>query len=196
MDKKAAISVDAGEWVLFLNASNILSNIDEPMNKIELLKLEVIRRKPLVVGIVETWLSSENDISQYKRQIYDYKNTDWEVFRHKLSLADWASIFNEKLDLSDKVKAWTNFILRVVEECIPHKRISVSSRDSPWFNNDLKHLLKIRDKKYHKAKKNDKYRKQYEEFAWEFEKLCDTAKKQYYEKQSTELNTSSKKWWT
>ena len=46
----------------------------------------------------------------------------------------------------------TNKLLNIAEECILTKNVTIRPRDLPWINNDLRKLMRERNRLYKKVK--------------------------------------------
>ncbi|CAF4444996.1 unnamed protein product [Didymodactylos carnosus] len=135
---------------------------------------------------------------KYKRKIYDYVHTDWDTYRQCLEAIDWHSLLDHLVYMDDKVYIWTATMLKIVDECILHKMITISSYDALWFTNKLRKVNANKQKLYQKYAKSQAATDQqlYLTAASLFEKECIQAKQAYYSRLQTDVNNSSKKWWT
>ncbi|CAF1430692.1 unnamed protein product [Didymodactylos carnosus] len=135
-------------------------------------------------------------VTQYSRKIYDYRRANWDVFRDKLAELDWYELVEDG-GLDNSVLLVEKMILWIADFVVPHKIIVVKSNDRPWFNENLRELLK---KKYELYKIDCRFKTtssaaNSRRASHDFEKACKAAKKEYYLKLSAEMNSSSKLWW-
>jgi hypothetical protein len=90
-----------------------------------------------------------------------YKKANWDTMKQELSyLQNNQNTLNVE-DMWDKFKTT---ITALVKDHIPHK--TAKSKDSqPWINNDIRKLIKRRDRLYKKSKKtgNQTINKKYKE---------------------------------
>ena len=63
---------------------------------------------------------------------------------------DWSSL-NEG-SVSEAFVNFTFSFLKLVKICIPSKRITVRPNDKPWFDSEIRHYVRIRDRLKRKAR--------------------------------------------
>jgi hypothetical protein len=82
----------------------------------------------------------------FTREIWQYENIDLELFNNKMNEINW----NEKIDIlddvDDMVEEFTKLLLDIARQCIPTKTITVRDYDKPWFNNDIRKEIRLRDR--------------------------------------------------
>jgi hypothetical protein len=58
--------------------------------------------------------------------------------------------WNEKIDflndVDDMVEEFTKLFLDIARQCIPTKTITVRDYDKPWFNNEIRKEIRLRDR--------------------------------------------------
>ena len=58
--------------------------------------------------------------------------------------------WNEKLDhlndVDEMCEKFTKCFLKIAQECIPTKIITIRNNDRPWFNNEIRKEIRIRDR--------------------------------------------------
>ncbi|CAF1124520.1 unnamed protein product [Didymodactylos carnosus] len=145
-----------------------------------------------VVQISYSFLNTP--IREYKWCIYDYRLTNWDLFRQELSNIDWFGLIH-RLTLHDIVAAIENKISEIAYLVTPHKYITVRSNDKPWFTDKLRNMSKIKHDLYIIKCQQKTYtaEKEYMQASKKFEQECRREKKSYYRKLSTDMNTSSKR---
>ena len=87
------------------------------------------------------------------RKVLLYKRGNMEGVRTELS--DKFGKFRENSNTNTTEECWTDFkdiLTNAIEEHIPSKMLS-SRWDVPWLNNDLKRLIRKKQRVYNKAKK-------------------------------------------
>ena len=88
--------------------------------------------------------------------------------------------WNEKIgflnDVDDMVEEFTKLCLDIARQCIPTKTITVRDYDKPWFNNEIRKEIRLRDR----LRKN----------VIKFGRESDTLK---YKKQRNKVNNMKKK---
>jgi hypothetical protein len=88
-----------------------------------------------------------SEISDHEAaEIWQYENIDLELFNNKMNEINW----NEKIgflnDVDDMVKEFTKLFLDIARQCIPTKTITVRDYDKPWFNNEIRKEIRLRDR--------------------------------------------------
>ena len=80
--------------------------------------------------------------TSYSRKIWQYENADFEQYRQKLSECNW-EIQSESFD--EQITNLTNNIMKSADKNIPNKTVTIRPRDLPWFHNDIRKHIRIRD---------------------------------------------------
>ena len=82
----------------------------------------------------------------FTREIWQYENIDLELFNNKMNEINW----NEKIgflnDVDDMVEEFTKLFLDTARQCIPTKTITVQDYDKPWFNNEIRKEIRLRNR--------------------------------------------------
>jgi hypothetical protein len=80
------------------------------------------------------------------RNIWQYENTDLELFNNKMNEINW----NEKIgildDVDDMVEEFTKLFLDIARKCIPTKTITVRDYDKLWFTSEIRKEIRLRDR--------------------------------------------------
>jgi hypothetical protein len=103
---------------------------------------------------------SKNISRSFKREIWQYQKINYEKFEEKLNEINW----NENIDHLNDVDA--KCFLKIAQECIPTKIITIRNNDRSWFNNEIRKEIRIRDQfrktvlKFHKERDIKLYKKQ------------------------------------
>ena len=102
----------------------------------------------------------------FTRDIWLYDQTDFVRFNQMLTDINW----NEKLckfdDVDDMCEEFSKTFLQISSACIPSKTILIREKDKPWFNNEIRKEIRIRDRLRKKLLKSQnenniiKYKKQ------------------------------------
>ena len=103
----------------------------------------------------------------FTRDIWLYDQTDFVRFNQMLTDINW----NEKLcnfdDVDDMCEEFSNIFLQISSACIPSgKIILIREKDKPWFSNEIRKEIRIRDRLRKKLLKSQnenniiKYKKQ------------------------------------
>lgn len=81
-----------------------------------------------------------------KRNIWDFKNADFDGLNQALVCIPWIEILNNYRDVHDKVTAFTQLLFDTAKLYIPHNCVIVKPRDKPWINSKMKLLIRKRDR--------------------------------------------------
>ena len=134
----------------------------------------------------------KKDISRpFTRKIWLYAKGDYDKFRQIVNDYDWASTYDE--DVNEYARNFTNSLLNMAEKCIPSKTITVRPQDLPWMNNNLRKLMRKRNrlfKKYKKDKSIETYNK-FKQIRNEVTSLLRKSKKLYINSLATKLKSSN-----
>lgn len=136
----------------------------------------------------------------FKRFMWDFKNADFNLFRTKLLQTDF-SFCNNIIDINDTCKKWSSLVLEVAKSVIPGKEVTVRSKDKSWYNNNLRKLLRIKDRS-HKIAKSSNTPEDWAQFRYDRNryfaavKECKTNfEKTSYQKLIDHSSKNPKKWW-
>ena len=99
------------------------------------------------------------------------------------------------------VQRWTDSILQLAESNIPNRLVIVRQDDKPWFNIELRRLLRKKKRAHNDAKKynNPRYGTKFGKIKNNYINLCTKQKKQHekniIEKLIEEGGNNAKKYW-
>ena len=93
-------------------------------------------------------------ISSFKRKIWIYDKGNYQLYREKFTEVNWDLMINTENNINDMATKLTNKILEISSETISNKVITVRQNDLPWINNNIRKLIRKRDRIRRKAKKN------------------------------------------
>ena len=82
----------------------------------------------------------------YPREIWHYKQANTELIRRAITDFNWDRAFLNT-NVNEKVSIFSNTILNILSNFIPHETIVCDDKDPPWFNRTIKSL--IQEKKTH-----------------------------------------------
>ena len=135
----------------------------------------------------------------FERQIWIYKNANFEQLKQMIINHDWSSL-NEG-SVSEAFVNFTFSFLKLVKICIPSKRITVRPNDKPWFDSEIRHYVRIRDRLKRKARNSgtsDSWNK-YKHIRNKVNNLKKHAKEKFYNNLEISLsdfhNNDKKKFW-
>ena len=144
--------------VLLLNSlHNIIS---EPTRQLAL--LDPIILSPLNQGIIKVppdisdhcatyvYLPFEYPVHEYfTRNVWMYKNANFELFNKKLSEFDWSSLHQGSVNEASSL--FTNIFIEFAKLCIHSKTIVVREDDKPWYDSEIRRNSRKRDRLKKKA---------------------------------------------
>ena len=73
-------------------------------------------------------------------------------FYHAAKQIDW-STFYDAADVDDKLQIFTSHIMLLFNRFAPLKRLRISKPPAPWFTNNVRHMMWLRNKALRKLKK-------------------------------------------
>jgi hypothetical protein len=89
---------------------------------------------------------SKNIFRSFKREICQYQTINYEKFEEKLNEINWNEKLNHLNDVDEMWEKFTKCVLKIAQECIPTKIITIRNNDRPWFNNEIRKEIRIRDR--------------------------------------------------
>ena len=127
----------------------------------------------------------------FVREIWLYNQGDFNRLRQRIAEFDWETVKSEAVNLY--ASNFTDQLINLSKDCIPHKHIRVRLKDLPWINSSIRKLMRKRNRLYKKYKLN-KTAERYEAF----KKLRNDvtahlrkSKKEYFESLACKLKSSS-----
>ena len=101
-------------------------------------------------------LKIQTDLSNsYYRDIWNYKNADYDKLNKCIFQFDWDSVINDNVTVDDACNKFTSIFLEFCKECIPRKKVLIRPNDKPWFNSELRYNIRLRDRLRKKAFKTN-----------------------------------------
>ena len=82
----------------------------------------------------------------FTREIWQYENIDLELFNNKMNEINWNEMIGFLNDVDDMVEEFTKLFLDIARQSIPTKTITVRDYDKPWFNNEIRKEIRLRDR--------------------------------------------------
>ena len=114
---------------------------------------------------------------------------------------NWGNSFEGK-NVHEQVHFFTKTILNIFHNYIPNKTILCNDKDPPWFDNEIRKILTMKNKIFEQYIANGKSQTDYERLQLISNSLAETirsSKEKFYCKLSTKLanpSTSSKIYWS
>ena len=137
----------------------------------------------------------------YERKIWHYNRANITAIRRSMSLYPWQVHLNLNHDPNWQVQTFTNTLLNIMSNFVPNEKKKYVNRNPPWITNDLRTLLKRKNRFYKNYKKRG-YRDEdkiiLDNFRIECHNAVEYAKESYLKKLGENLddpNTSQKFYW-
>ena len=137
----------------------------------------------------------------YERTIFHYSQANVEHIQQSINLFDWENVFLNT-DVNAQVFIFSNTVLNILINYIPHETKICDDRDPPWMTTKIKELISQKNKLYSRTKKrnNSVLNKQLlQNLQQHLSKSIENAKKKYFFRISEKLNnpnTSMKCYWS
>ena len=136
----------------------------------------------------------------YTREIWSYRNGDFEGLINELTNTPWQVGFELFEDIDDIADFWLKSFMDACKSKIPNRIIKVRPMDKPWITNQVKMYLRIRNRKFKRFKRTKLHE---HEVAWkmavrEANYYMHHAKLAHVEKiktMLTNLSVGEKKYW-
>ncbi len=80
----------------------------------------------------------------FKRQVWNFKNANFEQFRNNLLNAPWHQCF-VRHNVNATVSNWMDMFMQVCELSIPHYETTIRPRDKSFMNSNIRRLMRKRD---------------------------------------------------
>ena len=136
----------------------------------------------------------------YFREIWIYKNANFDLFRRELLDTDFNVIFENNNNNIDQIcEDWSEMFLAIAKRHITNKTVLVRPNDSPWYTSRLRLMKRKLQRLFRKFKNNNS------EINWEnyrrarndYQYALDEAEKQFKLSLTNSLveNKNSKSWW-
>ena len=97
-------------------------------------------------------LSKQKQYS-YERIMWDFKNSNYDMFRMLLSEVDWSDIFSHG-SIDEVYSKWNDKVLNAAKLSIPFKLVTMRLLNTPWYNNYLRSLKRRMQQSYLKYKRS------------------------------------------
>jgi hypothetical protein len=140
-------------------------------------------------------------VPPYRRIMWIYKDVNFDCFRDELS-KKFDDFDPTKFSIDEATEIWSTKFMETAKKAIPCKNVLIRTNDQPWFNGNLRKLLRKKNRYHRHAKFYNT------DAAWDNFKLMRNlyfyeikqAKKLYFEHKMEKIislgNKNSKKWWS
>ena len=137
----------------------------------------------------------------YERTIWFYEKANCELIRRAINEFDWTRALSN-VSIDKKVCYFTETLLNIIHNFMPHERIVCNDRDPPWMNGKIKHLINEKDFAYKSYCRFNRDVFLFEKFKFLQNQLhvsIENSKQTYYSKLASKLAnpaTSPKTYWS
>ena len=137
----------------------------------------------------------------YERLIWDYSKANVEAINLVINRFDWENLFDGK-NVNEQVHLFNETILNIFRNFIPNKIKTFDDNDPPWLNEQMKNLIRLKNKMFQLYLQNGKKQNDYillQNADHQLSDLLNRNKNKYYERLTAKLNnprTSAKAYWT
>ena len=87
-----------------------------------------------------------------KRFLWDFDNSNFDLFREKLGEVNIADTIADINDVDKSVQVFTETFMEIAKLNINYKTVTIRNRDKPWMHNEIRKQIRIR-KRIHKTAK-------------------------------------------
>ena len=166
-------------------------NVFEPF-----LDVNVRYHKPIIALLKST--KPKN--TTIKRKIWLYNQGNYDLYRQKLSEVNWDDLLNENDSVNIIADKTTDKMLEIGSLTIPNRIITVRQNELPWIINDIRRLMRKRDRIRRKLKSNNTAYNisKYKKIRNQVVNLLRNAKRKYHNDLCNKIKSNqfaSKDWW-
>jgi hypothetical protein len=175
----------------------VITNSPSLVTKIQILAPVHTNDHCTVAGEITSMIAKRK---AYQRTMWNFKTADFEGFRNKLSETNWDECFTTE-DPSFACETWTEKFLKIAQNFVKSKTVTVRPNDKSWYLNYLRRLARLKDRAFRKWAnyKSPENREQYNVSRNFYFDECARVKLEHEEKLSQTLATEDKvnpqKWW-
>ena len=90
----------------------------------------------------------------YERTIFHYSQANDDHIQQAINLSDWENAFFNT-DVATQVSIFSNIVLNILNNYIPHETKICNDRDPPWMTTKIKELISQKNKLCSRIKKNN-----------------------------------------
>ena len=95
--------------------------------------------------------------NSFKRQVWLYDRADFGAYKNNLLVTDWDSIVNDNKQIDTIASELTEKLTEIATLHIPNKIVTIRQNDLPWLNNNIRQLMRKRNRLRKKAKKQNSH---------------------------------------
>ena len=138
----------------------------------------------------------------HKRLVWDFKRANIPSIRKAIKMVDWRFMFLNK-SVHDQVSIFSNTLINIFSNYIPHRYVTVDDRDPPWMTEIIKNKIKLKSSLYKSNKFISLYKSNkfidLQNLSKEISTMILERKEKYYNHLFMKLNnpnTSAKTYWS
>ena len=137
----------------------------------------------------------------YSREVWRYREANIDLIRRAISNLNWEKAFFNT-NFTKKVSIFSETILNVLSNCIPHETLTCDDKDPPWFNSRIKSLLQDKNKLYkdfRRSNTNAQLVNKLNHFQEQINFVINRSKQNYYvwmTKKLTNVSKNCKAYWS
>ena len=134
----------------------------------------------------------------YQRRIWNYKITDFNLFRSSLEQTNFDECFDSN-NIDDICQNWTNKFMKAALDNVHNNIVTIRPKDAPWYSSRLRYLkrkVNLAFKKFRQVRSNDRWN-QYSTARNLYQSELSVAEYEYKKKIGSSLKDqrNSKQWW-
>ena len=136
----------------------------------------------------------------YERIVWDYKKANVAHLNLAISLFDWEKLF-EGRNVNDQARLFNETLMNIFRNYIPNKVLTFNDSDPPWFNDQIKRLIKLKNDLLVLYLQNGKKHAEYlmlQDASQQISDLIQSSRDDYFSRLAKKLNnpqTSAKAYW-
>lgn len=82
----------------------------------------------------------------YKRNVWDYKNGNYEAMKDEIRLTNWEHLIDSEPDINLSCSKFADRFLKIARSNIPTKQVTIRNDDKVWYDSELRRESRIRDR--------------------------------------------------
>ncbi len=90
--------------------------------------------------------------TSYTRTVWNYKRADFDKLNELILNADWSVLNIPNID--EATILFTDTFIDLAKQCIPCSEVTIRPNDKPWYNSEIRHTSKLRNRLRKKAIKS------------------------------------------
>ena len=94
-------------------------------------------------------------LKSYTREVWNYKNANFEELNEKIRQDDWDHLIHNTISVDEACANFTEAFFQLCESSITRKKVIIRPSDRRWFNSELRHNIRFRDRLRRKALKTN-----------------------------------------